>query len=278
LQRMWSDLVREHAGVKFTGGEVLVSVKGGEIVTGGAPLDLIVRKVEEVRALVYRTAELLIQAPHRKHGPPTAEIQELCRPWLFQAAPGSYQFVVRVQQPAQMNLFPNEALQIEKVATTLLQIIKASADDPEDALAEVVPNPEYRATFLKLTRNLAPTGKGFGQLEVKPVSATDTRPIILLPSSREAINYALKKQSPPPPDASAREEVQLRGVLRALHLDQDWLEITIDNDTGQKPLRIYEAGETVDDLVGPMVNRGVIIDAFVTRDGRHLLRDIQAAE
>lgn len=278
LQTMWSDLVREHAGVKFTGGEVLVSVKGGEIVTGGAPLDLIVRKVEEVRALVYRTAELLIKAPHRKHGPPTAEIQELCRPWLFQAAPGSYQFVVRVQQPAQMNLFPNEALQIEKVATTLLQIIKASADDPEDALAEVVPNPEYRATFLKLTRNLAPTGKGFGQLEVKPVSATDTRPIILLPGSREAINYALKKQSPPPPDASAREEVQLRGVLRALHLDQDWLEITIDNDTGQKPLRIYEAGETVDDVVGPMVNRGVIIDAFVTRDGRHLLRDIQAAE
>jgi hypothetical protein len=237
-----------------------------------------VRKVEEVRALFYRTAELLISAPHRKHGPPPAEIQELCRPWLFQAAPGSYQFVVRVQQPAQMDLFPNEALQIEKVATKLLQIIKASADDPEEALAEVVPYPEYRATFLKLTRNLAPTGKGFSQLEVKPVSATDTRPIVLLPGSREAINHTLKKQSTPPPDASAREEVQLRGVLRALRLDQDWLEITIDSGTGQKPIRIYEAGETVDDVVGPMVNRGVIIDAFMTRDGRHLLRDIQAAE
>ena len=66
--------------------------------------------------------------------------------------------------------------------------------------------------------------------------------------------------------------------MRALHLDQDWLEITSDSSTGQKPIRIYEAGETVDDVVGPMVNREVLIDAFVTRDGRHLLRDIQAAE
>ncbi|MBI4641015.1 MAG: hypothetical protein HY731_09990 [Candidatus Tectomicrobia bacterium] len=278
MQTMWSDFVRERAGVKFSGGEVLVSVKGGEIVTGGAPLDLIVRKVEEVRALFYRTAELLIEAPHRKRGPPSPEIQEICRPWLFQAAPGSYQFVVRVQQPAQMNLFPDKSVQIEKVATTFLQIIKASADDPEDALAEVVPDPEYRATFLKLTRNLAPTGRGFSQLEVKPVTATDTRPIILLPGSREAINHALKKQSTPPSDASAREEVQLRGVLHALHLDQDWLEITIDSSTGQKSIRIYDAGETVDDVVGPMVNREVIIDAYVTHEDRHLLRDIQAAE
>jgi len=278
LQTMWSDLVRERAGVKFTGGEVLVSVKGGEIVTGGAPLDLIVRKVEEVRALLYRTAELLMRAPHRKRGPPSAEIQEMCRPWLFQAAPGSYQFVVRVQQPAQMDLFPDAAVQIEKIATTFLHIIKATADDPEDALAQVVPDLEYRATFLKLTRNLAPTGQVFSQLELRPFSATDVRPIILLPGSREAINHILKKQRMPPPDAATREEVQLRGVLRALHLDQDWLEITIDNSTGQKPVRIYEAGETVDDVVGPMVNREVLIDAYVTRDGRHLLRDIQAVD
>jgi len=278
LQTMWSDLVRERAGVKFTGGEVLVSVKGGEIVTGGAPLDLIVRKVEEVRALLYRTAELLMRAPHRKRGPPSAEIQEMCRPWLFQAAPGSYQFVVRVQQPAQMDLFPDAAVQIEKIATTFLHIIKATADGPEDALAQVVPDLEYRATFLKLTRNLAPTGQVFSQLELRPFSATDVRPIILLPGSREAINHTLKKQRMPPPDAATREEVQLRGVLRALHLDQDWLEITIDNSTGQKPVRIYEAGETVDDVVGPMVNREVLIDAYVTRDGRHLLRDIQAVD
>jgi hypothetical protein len=108
-----------------------------------------------------------------------------------------------------MHLFPDEALQIEQVATTLLHILKASADDPEHALAEVVPDPEYRAMFLKRTRNLAPTGKGFSQLEVKPVSATDMRPSIWLPGAREAINYALKKQSVPPPDASAHEEVQL---------------------------------------------------------------------
>jgi hypothetical protein len=35
LQMIWSALTCERVGVKFTAGEILVSVKGGEIVTGG---------------------------------------------------------------------------------------------------------------------------------------------------------------------------------------------------------------------------------------------------
>jgi hypothetical protein len=278
LQMIWSAHARERAGVEFTGYEVLVSVKGGEIITGGAPLDLIVRAVEAIRALLYRTAELLIGAPHRKRGAPSPEIREICRPWLFQAAPGSYQFVVRMQRPAQMNSFPENALQIEKVATMFLQIMKASAEDPEAALTEVVPDPEYRSTFLKLTQKLASTGRGFGRLEVKPASVTNASPIILFPGSRKVIDHALKKQSAPPPDASAGKVKQLRGVLRGLHLDQDWLEITIDSTSGQRSIRIYGARATVGDVVGPMVNREVIINTFVTPRGRYLLHDIQAVE
>ena len=53
--------------------------------TGGAPLDLILRKVEEVRAIFYRTVELLMEIPLRVRGGPGYEIQQLFRPWLFQA-------------------------------------------------------------------------------------------------------------------------------------------------------------------------------------------------
>src|SRR5690606_17758225 len=92
LQMIWSARTRERIGVKFTNGEVLVSVKGGEVVTGGAPLDLIVGKAEAVGAFLYRTVEFLVMAPHRKHRAPSPDIQRMCRPWLFHAAPGSYQF------------------------------------------------------------------------------------------------------------------------------------------------------------------------------------------
>jgi hypothetical protein len=73
--------------------------------------------------------------------------------------------------------------------------------------------------------------------------------------------------------------VQLRGILRALHLDKDWLEITTRGADGPKIIRIAGAGEEVDDVLGPMVNREVLVDVFVKQRGRkYFLRDIQAAE
>ena len=65
----------------------------------------------------------------------------------------------------------------------------------------------------------------------------------------------------------------MRGILRAVHLDKDWLEITSD---GQR-IKITEVGETVDDMVGTMVNRAVV-QAIKKADGRHTLVDIQAEE
>lgn len=273
LQAMWNEIVRERAGVKFTGGEVLVSVKGGETVTGGAPLELIVRKVEEVRNIFYRTAEMLLAMPHRRRGPASAEIQETFRPWLFQAAPGSYQFAVCVQEPPQLELFPKAKVEAEKVAAMFIEIVKASIEDPEGALPVVVPDAEYRKTFLRLTRRLAPTGDDFGRLEVRPSTAPSARPVVLLPAARESIGHTLRKEAPPPSEAQQQEEVQLTGVLRGLQLDRDWIEISVEGTT----VRIVGAGDQLDDELGPMVNRRVVVDAYRTKAGKHVLRDIKPA-
>jgi len=45
----------------------------------------------------------------------------------------------------------------------------------------------------------------------------------------------------------------LKGVLRALNLDKDWLEVSVDGNS--QP--VTGVGEAVDDLIGPMVNREV---------------------
>ncbi len=272
LQTIWSDRVREEIGVRFAPGEVLVSVKGGEIVAGGAPLDLIVRKVEGVQSLFYRTAEFLSRMPHRKRGSASLEIQEICRPWLFQTAPGSYQFAVAVQEPRQQDLFPKSAPKSAEIADAFLKILRASVEDPDEALAEIVPDRDYRGTFLKLTRNLAPTGKTFEEMEIR--SLTEPRPITLLPSARSNIGQALRRQAPPRQVTPEFQEETIRGVLRGVHLDQDWLEVSFEN----QHIRVMEVGETVDDVIGPMVNRPVIVETVKDRRGRYLLRDIQADE
>ncbi len=68
------------------------------------------------------------------------------------------------------------------------------------------------------------------------------------------------------------EPVTLRGTLRALHLDKDWLEIAAW-DTGEHS-RLEKAGEVLDDVIGPMVNRQVSVTAIRHRR-KYLYRDIE---
>jgi hypothetical protein len=276
LSSIWSQQEQEAAGLRFLAGDVLVSVKGGSVVRGGAPLDLIVGKVKEVQAFFFRTVEMLLGQPVRRRGEPSLDIQDYCRPWLFQAPPGSYQFAVRVQEPAQGDLFAEHRPKIEHVATTFLEIVRASTTNPE-ALGEVVSDEGYREVFLKLARNLAPTGKSYERLDIRDAARPDARPVTMIPDTRDAVNKAIRKARPARvPGSSAAVERRLTGVLRAVHLDQDWLEIALD-ERGGEHVRVRDAGEALDDVIGPMMNRRVVVDVIQTAD-RFAFRDIQTED
>ena len=271
LQAAWNEVERQRAGVKFVPGQVIVSIRGGEIVRGGAPLDLIVEKVQVVQSLFYRTAEFLIGLPHRIHGGPSQDIRQLCRPWLFQATPGSYQFAVAIQEPAQAELFPSKKPKSHEVASKFLQILSASTEDPDIGLSEIVPNIDYRKTFLKLTRNLAPTGKTFESMEIQ---APGDKSVTLMPGERKTISKIIRRQRVQEKEITDFQEQTLTGILRAVHLDKDWLEVTVDKEH----IHVEGVGDTVDDVIGPMVNRPVIVQTVKDKKGRYLFRDIEPAE
>jgi hypothetical protein len=271
LQSIWTERARERAGVRFTRGQVLVAVRGGQVVAGGAPLDLVVTKVEGVQALFYRATEFLQHLPLRKRGPASVEIQKMCRPWLFQTAPGSYQFAIAIEDPAQRSLFGPNVPSTREIADTVLQILRAAAEDPGAQMINAVPDPEYRGTFMKLVRSLAPSGKVFSELEVRSVG--DPEPIRLQQESREEIGKALQRQFPKSLAAGDVEET-LRGVLRAVHLDKDWLELVI----GPQHVTVHEVSEAVDDLIGSLLNKSVIVETLKQPSGRYKFREIMAAE
>ena len=105
-----------------------------------------------------------------------------------------------------------------------------------------------------MTRNLAPTGKTFEQLDIRGIG--DRTPIVLSPNSRKLISDTLKGPATLVKSEHDRPELQpIRGVLRALNLDADWLEVTVDS----KPIRVNGVNEAVDDLIGPMVNHEVSV-------------------
>lgn len=280
---------RMNSGIQFVEGEVLVSVKGGEILYGAAPLDLILRKVDQISKFFYRTTEMLLDLPLRTRGNPIQDVRKYCDPWLFQAVPGSYQFSVRVRKPQdyeQLKLIlpgvssAEAELRVEQITKKFLEIIRATTQDPEGELIEVVPKEDYRKAFLKSAQDLAPplTGKAFNQIEIKASSDVEPRPVILLPETRSEIKEVLKRAEPEAPEMLDHKVISLKGTLRNLHLDDDWIEISIDGETK----KIYGAGEEIDDRVGPMVNRCVIAEVVERSDRsaekKYSLRDLQLEE
>jgi hypothetical protein len=275
LRAVWNEKTFKEAGIKFVKGEVLVSVEGGIIVPGGAPLDLIHRKIDEIKNVFFRVIEMDLGLPLRKKGPPSNEIQTNYRPWLLQRAPGSYQFAIRVEKPKQLSLFSSGTPSIEEVTQKFFEVIGATAQDPNEQLINLVPNPEYRKSFLTLTRNLAPTGKSFTRLEIKSTADMEAPPIVFVPESRKSINDVLKSTRKPVEKKDQLKETQLKGVLRGLQLDKDWIEINISerNET----IRVYQTGDVIDDIVGPMVNHTVIVEV-VKKGGKYTYRDIEIEE
>ena len=252
LQAIWSEQIRDQADLGFAPGQVLVSIDGGQILAGGAPLDLIVEKAKAVQSLFYRTAEFLSELPHRSRGAPNKSIQEICRPWLFQTAPGSYQFAVAIQESSQDEMFETAHPASRDISDWFLRILRASVDDPAGSLPDIVPDHKYRSTFLTLTRNLAPTGKTCKRLEIRWPS--ESHAVSLDSTTRKNIGHTIRSVKESEEPRMIRTE-EIKGVLRALHLDKDWLELAVEGQLR----RIHGVGEQVDDVVGPMVNKAVTV-------------------
>jgi hypothetical protein len=271
VQAIWTESSKKAANVAFLPGQVYISVKGGEVITGGAPLDLIVERVQTIQAMFYRTVELIRDMPLRQRGGPIREIQESCRPWLFQAAPGSYQFSVAIQEPKQLDFF-REDIRPDLVAHKFLEILKATSTEDQEELEMVVPNSDYRNVFLKLSRNLAPTGKTFDSIEFR--TATGDAPIALTPDARAAINKTLKKSRPVDAQDPSGTEQELIGILRAVDLDKDFLDVTVNGQA----VHVAGLGDAMDDVIGPMVNKMVKVQAVRRASGAFRFRDIELDE
>lgn len=69
------------------------------------------------------------------------------------------------------------------------------------------------------------------------------------------------------------EPEKIQGILRAVHLDEDWLDISV----GDKKLHVVGLQEAVDDVIGPMINRAVVV-TVVRLKAKFKFIDIELAE
>ena len=267
LEAIW----KRQSGIDLAprGTHMLVSAKGGEIEVGGAPLDLVLSKARQMKTLLFRTVEHMKELPLRKRGSPSKEVQAAFRPWMYQAPAGSYQFAVAMQPPIQPSMFNEETIEPHNVVANLFHILDACITSPDEELPKIVHDDDYVGTFIKLTRDLAPSARSeFTRLEIRADS--DDYMVTLEEPSRALLSKALKDRQL---EANSEEETIL-GVLRALHLDKDWLEVVTESGAA---LKIGGAGDEVDDRIGPLVNNLVVVTVTRKGDKRDYV-DIEPAE
>ncbi len=272
LQDAWIEQDKKASDTKFLPGQVHVAVKGGQVMYGGAPLDLIVDKVKAIQSIFYRTIEDIRGEPLRKRGMPKPEIVQSCQPWLFQAPPGSYQFAVAVQEPNQPDFF-REDIDPQRIVQQFLNVIRAGVSGDPAELERAVPRKDYRDAFLKLTRTLAPPARGdtFSSMELR--GAGDREAVTLGQDTRQTISNRIKSEGTSQKSSEGGTQ-SIAGVLRGLHLDRNWIEILHGHDL----VKVHGIRDTLEDVIGPMTNRKVIASIHIKSNGSKVLDDIELDE
>ena len=259
VQVVWVENVRQSADLPFAG-EIIVSMDGGDVVSGGAPLHPVLDKVKTLGSFVHRTAEFMNDTAHRTHGAPSKLIQNAFRPWIFNAPPGSFQIAVAIQGSRDNALHVRD----EDVTDCILNVLRLSCTGSDEAFTKAVPSSEYRETFMRLARDLAPSGRVFETLRVK--AAGERQAIVLDPGTRRHLSARIERLE------KSRQSASYCGTLRAVHLDKDWLVVDV---RGQR-VRVHGVGEQVD-AIGRLINKLVTVHVATT-GGKHRFVRIERAD
>jgi hypothetical protein len=274
VQTLYTERERQRLTGEFLPGSVTVAVKGGNVLRGAAPLDLIVEKVKTLQSIFFRVVEWSSGKPLRRRGGPAKDITSSFEPWLVQEAPGSFQFSVAVKVNGQMDMFTPERLEAADIAKKFLDVVTTMATDSTgEASKQLVPDDEYRGTLRKLIRNLTPPANSTEAVIISSKGREDAA-VILDESTRPKLDMAIKAESPKADESAGELMQEFTGVLRALDLDSDWLKVDVED--GQQ-LTVKGLSQAVDDVIGPMVNKLVLVKAVKTKRGELKFVDVAIA-
>ena len=257
LETVWVEERQDLLGVEFAPQRLLVSAQGGDVLRGGARLDLIAPTMQNVLSFLRRTAEFVHHTPFRKGGPQPAFIKDQFRPWVLQTAPGSYQFAVALQQSPRDGQVSNVHTFQTDVVDEAMVILATAAEDIGGAIHKAVPDPSYRQAFLKLARDLSPSGSTHKTLVVETTGRAAREHVVTLDSStRGFFEEALQRDQRE--FHQKRSTVRLTGRLRAVDLNRRWIQLT----QGKTTRRVTEVSDEVHNSVVELLDQQVVVHAI----------------
>lgn len=258
---------------RYSGESITISLRGGEIGVGTGPLDLILDKASGFRSLLYRMAEWVGRYPLRHHGPPPRILQDLVEARATEPAAGSYNLEIRLTEPVQSHLFEPPRVSPAELSERLFNFLECLTTGDVRDLEESIPEPDYRKALLQLTRNIVPSGKRVREIGIYRKKRDGLQFVYLTDALPARIREAIPRQ-----ELLTEEQTSYSGILRAVHLDRHWLALTLENGMH---LTCDTVPEMLDDVVGPMVNKQVVVTGPLRKKrgrDRLLVSEIERAD
>jgi hypothetical protein len=271
LEAVWEEEIAKAANVRYSGQEVALSLKGGPVGMGTAPVDLALHTLSVSNNFASRLVEWSAGKAFRPSGPAGRDVLANVFARATQPAQGSYRFTIRFMEPRQKRLFEAVPFNPAEVARTFLDLTRAIAEGDARLVTEIVPKGPYRLALAKLSRNLFPSKATGATLEIRKADDSPLHTVRLTHEHRAAATAVVRTLSPKPPKESAERVV--KGVLRALDLNRRWLRIEPPHD---QPVKCETRPNLIlDDVIGPMVNRRVVARVAERSGGRLVLLDVE---
>lgn len=261
LHAVWAEQRGASDVTEVPNNQVNVAMSGEDILMGVAPIGAVARCVGVVQSLLYRVAEFIRGVDHRPSGPPSPAIRAACCPSILHVSGANYQFAVTIEDD-QRELFDDKGPR--EIVDTFIDILRAGADSPEEELPQIVKPHDYQNTFLRLTRELSPDQPH--QLSIW--SPRHPEHISLDYKTRARTRKAMRNATKSPIGSQSIE-----GVLRAVDLDRGKIVI---RDQHAK-YNVEGVDDTVDDVIGSMFNRQVVVLADARSPTKFLYKTISVS-
>jgi hypothetical protein len=261
-------------GVGLVASSVEVSLSGSGVRVGIADAGAVIDAIDVATKLGTRVFEYLTNTPLRRRGAPSPELRKRFQLLVSQPTAGSFRFnllfgasaeQLSLDYPTQVHVDPH------RQAEMFTSIIEAAVDPIPNRMDEIVSSAEYRTAFLQLVRELIPRRRGLDRCTVRRLGAGDEGQVTLVPTQRSVILRRLSQAA----GATGKVEETV-GVLRALDLNHNWIELTAKDRPEIE--RYYSEGAVIlEDVLQPLVNQDVVVRWTSRQPMRRTLLDIASA-
>jgi hypothetical protein len=259
-------------GRRYAKNALEVALFGGNVGFGTAGLGAVLEQMGSHQAITRRVAEWKLGLPFRAAGPPPASVDDLLDVRVSQPVAGSYRFSIRMteEDPSLFDCGSSPGGHVDEILTTTFHLIRSTVAGDRTTVDALQAPPDYLKALTRLVRNLIPDGKTIGRVEVKqPLEKSGKNTVSITKEIRPRISAIIRELDPTPPP----ESVTIEGTLRALNLDQRYIEIV---DLVDQRFRLIGKEAMLDDVIGPMVNKRVAARAVPLKRNYRLI-DIDKA-